>query len=190
MGLMMAIVLPGKYCFFVHARTGSTSLTEGLAGVHDVLRTRYHHAKPQEQLKLCTGGEIKFAVVRNPFDIVASWFCLNKFKTISDLLDKFKHTWFRNNDGNLFTFFDPHVDEYLRYENLGTEVHQLMSHLKLPQPQLQCLNPTPNKQHYSSYYTSVEVSRMYAEFPEIEDLGYEFETPLSTEERIVLEWKV
>jgi hypothetical protein len=125
---------------------------------------------------LCTGGEVKFAVIRNPFDVVASWFALNRFKTITDLLDKYEHTWFRNTDGKLFTFFEPHVDRYLRYENIDVEINNLMVELDLKPVKLRPVNVTPDKRHYSTYYTPAEVDRMYEEFPEIEEYGYQYET--------------
>jgi hypothetical protein len=174
----MAIVYPGKYCFFVHARTGSSALHTGLEKAHHfaIKKTRYHHATVDEQLKLCRGGEARFAVIRNPFDVVASWFMLNRFKTITDLLDKYKHTWFRNTDGKLFTFFEPHVDYHIRYERLEIEINALMDGLRLKRPKLGRENVTPNKKHYSTYYTPVEVERMYDEFPEIEQYGYSYAT--------------
>jgi hypothetical protein len=128
-------------------------------------------------MKLCTGGEVKFAVIRNPFDVVASWFCLNSFNTITEMLDKYEHTWFRNKaDGKLFTFFEPYVDRYLRYEDLDTEIDELMDELGLRSAELRKVNVTQGKKHYSHYYTPEEVERMYIEFPEITQYNYQFES--------------
>ena len=54
----MAVVYPGKYCFFVHARTASFSLAEALREAHGpaVVSTREHHETAKPQLALCERG--------------------------------------------------------------------------------------------------------------------------------------
>ena len=173
---IMAVVYPGKYCFFVHARTASLSLEAGLKAAHGsaIVSTREHHETAKPQLALCEGGEVKFAVIRNPFDVLVSWLHFSPYSTITDLLDKYEHSWFRNKDGKLFSFFDSYVDEYFRFENLRWELDSLMNELELPQVDMPHLNPTKDKKHYSLYYTDSEIERVYNEFPEIEEYGYAY----------------
>ena len=118
-------------------------------------------------------GEVKFAVIRNPFDVLVSWLHFSPYSTITDLLDKYEHSWFRNKD-KLFSFFDPYVDKYLIFENLRWELDDLINDLKLPQVDMPHLNPTKDKKHYSHYYTDSEIERVYNEFPEIEEYGYAY----------------
>jgi len=172
----MAIVFPGQYCLFNNARTASISLTEALAKAHPIVeRTKNHYATQVEQEKLCIGGEVKFAVIRNPFDLVASWFCFAPQESMEYFLKRFRHPWFRDRNGRLFDFFK--VDRLIRYEALEQGVYDLMEELNLPLPTLSRLNPTPGKQHYSTYYTPDDVRLMHKMFPEIEEYGYKFEPP-------------
>jgi hypothetical protein len=145
-------------------------MTKALLTAHPAQRTRLHHTfKIPGQT-----NELAWAVIRNPYDVLATWLCLapRSIKTIPQLIEEYSHSWFHK-DYRLFSWFP--VDFNLKYENLEPALFNLMAELDLACPTLPHLNPTPKKKHYSTYYRDEDIDYVTKRFPEIHEYGYTFQ---------------
>lgn len=127
----------------------------------------------------------KFCVIRNPWDIVVSFYCWHyrDKKQTKEGFTKFVGQ-FENRDWKIHTIDDaPICDFYIRYETLEDDIRHVCSTLGITEYNLNDL-PTFKKgsrrldKHYSEYYTDETRDIVSKKFQkEIQFFGYSFEEP-------------
>lgn len=146
------------WIFQAHPRTASTAIEAALGGEPS---PRHHDwLEP-------TAGEKTFCVVRNPFDVMVSWWLLNGGGDLTEFIQTYAHSDLEH-DGLLF-YHAPRCDEVLFYEHLRWDLSRLFKrpiHLKR-------LNRTPDKKHWKTYYThEAKLALMERYGAEVEQYGY------------------
>ena len=168
----MAVVFPRKLIVLEHPRTGSSAVRAALKSIGGRTRGRHTLVKP-------TQGEMVAATVRNPYDIVVSWWLNTKGKwhtlKFSDFVSDYIGNSLFTRGGKLFYFMD-HVTMMMRYETLERDLTNVLKLVQLPPVSLKHTNITENKLPYTSYYTPAiqeAVAQRWGD--EIEGFGYGFE---------------
>lgn len=183
----MGVVFRSKFIFFQTPRTASNAIKNALRAINTVNRRPVHHdwftfgqhmARPEFN-RVFPGYRNLPGIcgIRNPFDILASWFVrLDKYKTIEELINKEDHENFTRN-GLLF-YHVPHCQYIVRYEkNMIRRIDDILNHLKCrPIERLPKIAVTKNKKPYQRYYTKADVKAVWEMFgDEITDFNYDFE---------------
>jgi len=115
--------------------------------------------------------------VRNPFDLVATWYQMHKsIGTLEFFLKNFVHSHFVR-DGKLFWLKPEHYDGLIRYEHLERDLHNLAEMYGIEEGPFEILNATAGKlADYREYYDANTISLMNHYFgPECQEFGYAFE---------------
>lgn len=165
----MAVVFPDKLVFLEHPRTASTSMRHVLQQVG---------GKPQKRHAfICArGNEKTVCTVRNPFDLLVSWWEIvgerQGFSTFKDFLIGCRDP-FMVRGGKLFYFLE--TDFILRFENLEAELNSVLKIYRIPIVRLPHLQVTIHKHEYRKYYNEETRALVVARFgAEIERFGYEW----------------
>jgi hypothetical protein len=99
------------------------------------------------------GKELTVSTVRNPLDLLVSWFVLNpSWKNFEKFLMEYKHSDMVK--GGELHYFAEKSDVLLDYEYLQTDLDALLSHLGLPPVRILTVNVTPEKQPFKTYYNA------------------------------------
>jgi hypothetical protein len=172
----MAVIFPKKFIFLAHPRTGSVATSEALMRIAGTsYRTINHHVnfatlKRLKTIKTITvptiksrgvrhklgdlwkyDDEITVSTIRDPFDVIATWFCLNPSlkQSMKKFLENYTHTYFKKR-----LFFHFPTDVVLNYWTLEADLRNLLSTQGilwtgfLDRP-----NPTKDKDpNYMSYF--------------------------------------
>ena len=154
--------------------------------------TSYYSHLPANKIRKKIGEEIfsnyhKFCVVRNPWDRLVStyswriknseYFNLDTETTFTEFIEQSNSEIL--SDRHMFTANGKSmVDTVIRYENLDSELNDVLSKLGLPPAQLPLAKSgvRTSKAHYSTYYDdkSIEKINQICSW-EIEEFGYTFE---------------
>ena len=197
---------------FVHvSRTGGTSIQACMrTGLNESTNLGSSAHAPiceaRTELGALFDSTYKFAIVRNPWDRLVSWFSLISSITLAPDLDIKTHS---DPQAQHWNEFDAYLDSALketcmidgverlvmsqfhqladaqgllltnelgRFESLSDDVNRLLRAANLRCPQLKKLNPT-NHLHYSRYYSDYG-RQLVNELlkDEIENFNYRFET--------------
>lgn len=175
----MAVLLPGKFLFLATPYTGSVAVANalkklpGAVNVQAKSRGIGHHATLEQVREVdgsrITGTERVFAFVRNPYDLIVTWYLREKERSNMRALEKslkriptfcdFVEAWAEHQpegylQGGRIFYHASDAKHVLRYERgLGREVNLLLRKLEgVPDVQIQRENPTPHKDHWSLYY--------------------------------------
>ena len=165
----MAIVLTGKLVFLEHPRTGSTAIRAAIRKIGGHTRKRHSLVQP-------VGLERTVATVRNPYDLLVSWWLVIKertgsWKDFGRFLDEYDNPNMLR-DGRLFYFEAYHL---MRYETLQKDFNIVLSSARIRPVKLNRLNMTPGKLSYKSYYTPETIAIVKDRFAEdLEEYGYGF----------------
>lgn len=154
----MAIRIPGKLVFLHHPRTGgsATSATLKKLGGHQVGDGQHSYAE-------AAPGELTFCTIRNPYDVLASWFVLQRqFATMGDFLLGFEHNEYMRR-GRLF-YFSNYSDVRLLYESLQDDFNVLMVALNLRPMRIHRINTTSGKKPFMSYYDASTIALVEQKF--------------------------
>ena len=89
--------------------------------------------------------------MRNPFDILASWFVLNKQRSMLKFIETYEHS--EMTKGGLLYYHKPDSDTLLNYAYLEEELNLLLAGFDLGPIRIPRLNVTEGKKHFMSYYT-------------------------------------
>lgn len=160
----MAIVIPGKAVFLEHPRTGSTSIRAALRKSGGQPFGRHSFIKAKR-------GEKTVATVRNPFDVLVSWWLITGQTSFEEFLLE-DHEGFMTKGGRLFYYYK-HVDIWMRFENLNIDFVSVCRRLGIRPTVLPRFNPTKMKKDYRTYHTpeTIEiVKEKYAK--ELEQFNY------------------
>lgn len=167
----MAVIFRGKAIFLEHPRTGSTALREALKRIGGQPHERHAYVKAKQDEKTVV-------VVRNPFDVLISWWLIvgerEGYTSLADFLVRCRDRQLMTKGGRLFYYID-HADIVMRYEHFDRDLAETLTLLKLPQVRLKQRNATPRKLPYRNYYTPKDITivrDIYGE--ELERLGYTF----------------
>lgn len=141
----MPILIKKKILFLAHPRTASQATVTALRKVGGVNAGAHHHAfmdAPQ--------GETTVSTIRNPYDVLATWFQLSGYDNLNHFLTKYEHSFFKIDD-RLF-YFHAITERFLLYDTLASDFDCLLSDFGLEPQRLYRINTTPKKRPYQSYF--------------------------------------
>lgn len=178
----MAVVLPGKFIFLATPYTGSHAVARALGrlpgafAAFDKRRGIGHHALLSEVRQVAgarlTGTEAVIVAVRNPYDVLISWYLRNRSHyqvthrakqrgrdlTLRDFLE----LWIEAEPfpylvrGRIFyhaSEIDKRVPRFvLRHERLEAALNAALRAVSVPCVKVGRENATPGKDHWSLYY--------------------------------------
>ncbi len=170
----MAVVIRGKLIYLEHPRTASTSMRTALQKIGGRTKSRHTLFLPER-------GEKVMSVVRNPFDVLVSWWLIigerQGFQTFKDFVTNCKDP-FMVQRGNLF-YFAHHSQYILKFENLQADLDRVLSGLRLPHVELPHLNGTVKRVGFRSYYDPETIKIVAKRFrSELLAFNYKFESSL------------
>jgi hypothetical protein len=184
----MAVLIPGKLVYLATPHTASMSTTKTLATLPGALsRPKLpvtHHASRKDVEPHMTGTELVVTTVRNPCDLVVTWWLrqqvaakryigpdvtFEQFVSRVDEVIGVSGPYFCK-DGKIF-WHD--CDHALKYENLAKELNEMLVRLDLPTVTLVRENVTPNKKPWMEYYNEKTLAIVRERFKEeIAQYGY------------------
>ena len=198
----MAVVLPGKFVYLATPHTGSMAVAAALKNINGAFSAYHkprgigHHATLKEVKRVCgdqlTGAEVVFTTIRNPYDVLATWYVRNEYhfqmRRLEEQLEReltirdFLELWLKLNtrphlvNGRIF-YHALECQKVIRYENLQGELNALMR--KIPgtpgSVPLERENPTPSKKHWSLYFDDPTYAWINEHFQaDFVDFGYPF----------------
>jgi hypothetical protein len=198
----MAVLLPGKFIFLATPHTGSMAVAyalkklPGAINVQDKAWGVGHHAT-LDQVKETVpekiqGSERVFAFVRNPYDLLATWYVREQGRSRLKALGRelrrrptmadFIRAWAQHRpavyfkDGRMF-YHAAEAHQVLRYERgIEREVNSFLRKLVgMPTVQIRVENETPGKDHWSLYYDAEAYKAANEAFgADFADHGYPF----------------
>ena len=175
----MAVVLPGSFIYLATMHTRSLATADALKKIegafpgYDKRRGVGHHARLADVKKACgdrlTGTEVVFTTVRNPYDLLASWFVRHgahyQMRLLEDRLGRegtfreFLEIWLSMDtlpymlDKRLFYHADD-AQIALRFETLQAQLDALMRKTPGAPPSvpLPAEDMAEGGDHWSTYY--------------------------------------
>ncbi len=167
----MAVVVKGKLVYLEHPRTASTSMRIALQRLGGKTKSRHTLFLPER-------GEKVMSVVRNPFDVLVSWWHIigarQGFKTFKDFVANCEDP-FMVQRGNLF-YFAHHCQYIIKFEYLQHELNHVLDLVGLPHVELPHLNGTAKKLGFRSYYDPETIRLVVKRFrSELLAFNYRFE---------------
>lgn len=158
--------------FIAHPRTASVAMAATLLGMG------FTQAGSHHQFKESDCRETTFSVVRNPFDMLVSWYYFNRrddHLSFEDWLRVFLHNPPYYISQGLF--FGKHLcTDILWYENLQEEFDELMERVGLPQTKIMQSNVSKKRvsRNFTDCYTPSMILKVVSLFErEILDNGYD-----------------
>lgn len=149
-----------KLGFIDHPRTASRATGKVLLAAGCKVKTGQHQADPKMAKGILDAGGIVACTVRNPFDLMVSWYCNWHFREDgSRKTPGAFETWIH--EGHYAGHFlekDPYFfgvelsNRVLRYETLEQDLRQLMADCGLPLEPLQVIGRTDRNRDYRVYY--------------------------------------
>jgi len=173
---MPTALLPGRFLYLGTPRTASTAVGNALC--------RQLGAIPQPQRATVSEvrgwrNEPRFTTVRNPYDVLVSWYVRMRFDRSGTSLSEFLRTYENRDfarDGDLFWQCGDGV-RVTHWEHLERDVNDVLYHLGMPGIRLSDReNLTPRKKPWRDYYEDdpEAVAAANARFGhEVERWGYE-----------------
>lgn len=168
----MAVVLPGKFVYLATLHTASSAITTALKSLPGAFQPKDpragigRHATLDRIREICgsvlTGTEVVFAAVRNPYDVIVSWYLRNRthFQVPHGAsLLQFLRAWVELDaepfmrDGRLF-YVAADARHVMRYERgIESELNHVLRKIPMmPAVTLTRENVTLGKIHWSTYY--------------------------------------
>ena len=174
----MSYIVHSNFIYLAHPRTASIATERMLASTFSKSggrKTSPHHLGiPQIQhSNLITGGELVFTTVRNPLDLIVSWWVImppRHYKSLLEFVYTFEHAQFMqltNMPGEYRLFYFLHqCDCVLRFENLRSSLPKFVKNRlnAAPTPFRKC-NVTKDKKPWWTYHTEETIEAMFMRFP-------------------------
>jgi hypothetical protein len=140
-----------------------------------------HAAGIRGSVRLPARGYLRFAVIRDPRDLIATRIALDQnkserrrergivedFPSKGELVEKYVTTYCAQ---RLF-FIHDYVDVKIRYEQLEPQLHSLLENLgvdPLPKLRRNRMDATEGKKPWWHCFTKEQTERIYEEIPEVE----------------------
>jgi len=123
---------------------------------------------------LRTGDEAIATTVRNPYDVIVTWWlrATRGEGSFVEFIRDYSRKPQLDSAGEIFTH-RKHCDVVMRYENLAEDFRLLMEVVGLPQVEIPIDNTTKGKASWETYYDDDSLAEVERRFGmEIEDLGY------------------
>lgn len=176
----MAVLLRGKLLFLAHPRTASTALRDALLERGGEKVSSHHAGLEDSVVQKAHRKEPVLTVVRNPYDILVSWWIVRTHnRPHTQPLSNFISS-FNDSKGNfvrqgrlLYHSFD--ADHVVRYESLDEDLNRALTSCGLGRLNLRRLNETKAKtKPWQSYYDQEAVDAANKRFgDEISSHGYD-----------------
>jgi len=171
------MILRSNKLFLRTPRTASTSLKQALLDTGGKQIADAHCRLAEMPIEYTWDNYEIFTVIRNPLDILVSWFTLNPgWKDFRQFIREYNHSYMTDN-GLLF-YHVPYCHRVFLYERLD-EVEDYLS-LKLP-----FLNTTNNKPNYRKMITQSIIDETKKRFSKDLKIYKEFSSDKIT---TTLEW--
>lgn len=153
----MAVLVRGKVLFLAHPRTASTAMRNSLEAIGGEVINPHHVAFDHPDVRRRYRGEPVLAVIRNPYDMLVSWWGVRTWVRERDTklagfiagFDDTKGNFQRH--GKLF-YHLPAATIVLRYEDIDTTLKPALEDLGIEPFELPRLNETLGKKDWRSYY--------------------------------------
>jgi hypothetical protein len=161
-----------RHLLFIHIpKTGGSSISFSYTDVFDIPDPVVDTHRRIDDFNVCPMDYWKFCVVRNPWAMVASWYCWHLRRANMPV---------QTMDIAVSHVQPPEVweldrmDDILRFEHLGEEVERLMTEFGVPIRNLKKLNAS-GMGDYRQYYSDGQAERVAQRFVRsIKRFGYEF----------------
>lgn len=176
----MAVIIPGKVLVLAHPRTASTVLRNALLERGATLINPHHVTVDDPQVKRVHAGEPILTVIRNPYDVMVSWWLVRThnrpgyqpklFEFIRGYRDTKGHLY---RDGKLF-YHAPAAKYVIRYERLQEDLNPALERCGVEAVTLGRSNPTGGKDKpWREFYDGDSIRAMNDRFgEEIVEYGY------------------
>lgn len=167
-----------KFMFFAEPHTASRACSRMMESIEGSESVGEHHMKHKDGINrglLPSRGYVRFAVIRDPREIIASQIAYQVYmsKVIEDsptkdeLVERYVNAFcVRSNQ-----FEHDYVDYKIRYEKLEPELYALLEKIGVnPIPELG-RNPhetTKERKPWWTYFSKEQTERIYREIPEVE----------------------
>jgi len=153
-----------KIAFIAHPKTASQA-TGGVLKNLDFKIVGSHHSWQH-----CPEDWIVFATIRNPFDLMVSWYYQEMYKSGAEVNFDW-WLWKRLQEPNHYMkqglFFGLGIcTDVLHFENLQEEFDQLMKKVGLPQTKIPRKNVSDKREgrHFIDYYNSESIDIMMEKY--------------------------
>lgn len=177
----MAVLLPHKFLFLGTPRSGSTCTHTALKAIPGALVFSQHISR-SAMIEHHIGpyrGEFTFLAVRNPYDLLVTWWLRSRPKkqeAFVDFIRTYENKHFVK-DGRLFFLVEDDM-EIIRYETLQEDLDRVLEGLELEPRPLSRMNVTRKKEPWQTYYGPEEIRALNDRFgDEVERYGYELLDP-------------
>ena len=130
--------------------------------------------QPHKRHTVVAGREKTVSTVRNPFDLLVSWWLIigerQGYSNFGDFITNCRDPFMVRRE-KLFYFLE--TDYILRFENLEEDLNNVLRKHRIRTIKLPHYNATEDKKHFTQYYNDVTRSLVIARFSaEIERFGY------------------
>jgi len=164
----MSFSAKGRLIYLAHPRTASRATERALLKCLKwrSKQTKNCHAKLDE-IEWKNGDEKVITTIRNPLDLIASWWAVNPAlhdkATFLEFVKTYHHSMMVVDD-RLF-YFIKDCDRYLIFEDLQLQFDIAMKEYGFPTTKIPMTNVTKNKDHFMTYHTQETIDAMWDRFP-------------------------
>jgi len=161
----MSFYVSGKFVYLAHPRTASMATEKLLQEVFPEGQTTKEHHGGIKNMHLY-GNELIFCTIRDPIDVIVSWWILNQEwwdkGDIVNFINHYRHTYLQD---LMFFHFDTCKGSCIRYESLQSELNKIISYFNREPKKLPIVNTTEDKPNPYSYYNREVMNVMWERFP-------------------------
>ena len=174
--MFVAVLVPGKFLYLATPHTGSVSVARTLLeNVEDAASVGSHHAT-HDDVADRLHGERLVTGVRNPYDLVVSWwtrtYAQSRWSSFHDFVREWDEPVYVK-DGRMFHHWKPGV-QVLRFEELQEDFDTLLRRYRLPHVTLLHENRSNHRHPWSECYDAESYALVNERFrAEIVAFGYE-----------------
>jgi len=161
----MALIVPGKVVYLCTPRTGSTSVQVALQDIYpEAIVTEEHHTRYGDEgvQNAIAGGEIVVSNTRCIFDVITSWYYLNREwwrYGMLDFINQYRHTYFQDR----IHFHLEDCTQLINYYHFQRDFDILLECLDVTHYKLPYLNITAAKRKH--IFTAEEIAAIRRRFP-------------------------
>lgn len=170
----MSFIAPNRLIYLAHPRTASIATERALAKMFSgSMKTKNHHAQLHE-IDGRIGNEKIVTTVRDPLDLIASWYANNpawhKWGMLH-FIENYGHDMMARN-GVLFYFLGD-CDNHLRYESLQHDFDIIMNDWGFKTAIIERANVTEGKKPFMEYHNGETIKAMWDKYPLDMDMYYD-----------------